>query len=382
MGRPGDESERTRAISTLLYVLGGWVVLSLLTYALLRPLVATSSRSERGRVDEPPPRAPPAVPRSEGVSSPQRAGYSGMALERLAHHARTVLGFENAWIVVAEPSGRGHSALVAASSDPELIGQRVPAAYGSIELEACASATVTAAPGARCALGVGGPNERRELDPHEVELLWEMAELGAEAIRHHDRRALMLGDSGAEIRALVQALAEAEGESYAAAQAVAATAREVGEELFLPRPDLVEVELGTLLRDVGKLRLPRSLLRQAGPLNDHDRQLMRLHPVWSAEMIAHIPGMEAVALIVRLHHERADGVGYPHELHLERTPMASRIVGVCDAYAAMTRSRSYSDSVSVEEALEELDLHAGKQFDPAVVDALAAVVRSPAAVPA
>ena len=366
----------------MLYVLGGWAVLSLLTYALLRPLVAISSRSERAGVGEPALDAPAPAARSESVSSPQRAGYSGMALERLAHHASTVLGFESAWIVIAEPSGRGHSALVAASTDPEQIGQRVPAAYGTAELEACAAATVTAAPGARCTLGVGAADERRELDAHEVELLWEMAELGAEAIRHHDRRALMLGDSGAEIRALVQALAEAEGESYEAAQAVAATARLVGEQLFLPRPDLVEVELGTLLRDVGKLRLPRSLLRQAGPLNDHDRQLMRLHPVWSAEMIAHIPGMEAVALIVRLHHERADGVGYPHELHLERTPMASRIVGVCDAFAAMTRSRSYSDPVSVEEALEELELHAGQQFDPSVVEALAAVVRAPSAVPA
>ena len=325
---------------------------------------------------------PARAPESAGVSSPQRLGYSGMALERLAHHARKVLGFDDGWIVITEPSGRGHSAVVAAGSDPDLIGQRVPALYGAVGLEACASATVTAAPGAHCTLGLGSAEDRRELDASETELLWELAELGGEAIRHHDRRALMLGDSGAEIRALVQALAEAEGESYEDLIAVAATARRVGEQLFLDRPDLVEVELGALLRDVGKLRLPRSLLRNPGPLNDHDRQLMRLHPVWSAEMIAHIPGLEAVALIVRLHHERPDGVGYPHELHLERIPVASRIVAVCDAYAAMTRARSFSEPVAVEEALEELELHAGTQFDPAVVEALRVVVSRPVAVPA
>ena len=365
----------------MLYVVGGWAVLSVLTYALLRPLMRVSSRNELPADEATRRRVPAGSSRgSAGVSSPQRLGYSGMALERLAHHARTVLGFEHAWVAITEP--KGHFAVVAASTDPELTGQRVPAGYGAIELEACASASVTAAPGARCTLGVGAVDERRELDAHEIELLWELAELGAESIRHHDRRALMLGDSGAEIRALVQALAEAEGQSYEAAVAVAATARLVGEELFLDRPDLVEVELGALLRDVGKLRLPQSVLRSPGPLTDHERQLMRLHPVWSAEMIAHIPGMEAVALIVRLHHERADGIGYPHELHLERIPMASRILAVCDAFAAMTRDRSYSDPVSVEEALEELELQAGTQFDAAVVAALATVVRAPAAVAA
>ena len=85
---------------------------------------------------------------------------------------------------------------------------------------------------------------------------------------------------------------------------------------------------------------------------------------------------------MRLHHERPDGRGYPHGLTLERIPLATRIVSVCDAYGAMTKRRPYSAPLEVETALAELDRHAGRQFDAEVVDALTAFVRLPDAVPA
>jgi HD-GYP domain-containing protein (c-di-GMP phosphodiesterase class II) len=99
-------------------------------------------------------------------------------------------------------------------------------------------------------------------------------------------------------------------------------------------------------------------------------------------MVARIPGLEAVALIVRLHHERPDGLGYPHGLTHERIPMATRIVSVCDAYGAMTKRRPYSAPLDLDEALGELERHAGSQFDADVVEALTAFVRLPAQVPA
>jgi HD-GYP domain-containing protein (c-di-GMP phosphodiesterase class II) len=104
---------------------------------------------------------------------------------------------------------------------------------------------------------------------------------------------------------------------------------------------------------------------------------MRLHPEWGAEMVAHVPGLEAVALIVRLHHERPDGAGYPHGLRDERIPMASKIVAACDAYGAMTRRRDYSEPLDVDAALEELEANSGTQFDPLVVEVLASFVREP-----
>ena len=109
---------------------------------------------------------------------------------------------------------------------------------------------------------------------------------------------------------------------------------------------------------------------------------MRLHPQWGAEMVARVPGLEAVALIVHLHHERPDGQGYPFGLTTDQIPLASRIVAACAAYGVMTKSWAHRDPLDVNAALDELRQHAGTQFDPDVVEALAAAVRQPVLVAA
>jgi putative nucleotidyltransferase with HDIG domain len=304
-------------------------------------------------------------------------GYSNVVLERLAELARTVLGFDEAWIVVRLPAG-DHVAVAGSGVDPDLIGRRLH----SPGLGAVAVAPVLSGGEHRGALCAGGRDEQRNLEPGEMELLRELGVLAGEALSHHARRELTAGDSQAEIRALVKALAESDGDTYRHSLEVAATARAVGERLGLDPAQLVEVELGALLHDVGKLRLPEHLLTKPGGLTDEERRLIRLHPDWGADMVARIPGLQAVALIVRLHHERPDGLGYPHGLTHERIPMAARIVSVCDAYGAMTKRRPYSAPLDLDDALGELERHAGTQFDPEVVDALIAIVRLPERVPA
>ena len=313
-----------------------------------------------------------AAPSPAGVPSPQRLGYSGIVLDRLAHHARAVLGFEQAWVVVRAPGDSGDfTAVAGAGTDPDLIGRRLHAAA----LGAVASAPVRNGTDHDGAVCVGGRDEQRKLEPHEMELLCELGNLTGEALSHHAHRELTAADSQAEIRALVRALAEYDGDTYRHSLEVAATATVVGEQLSLNRTELVEVELGALLHDVGKLRLPAPILAKSGRLSDDEARLVRLHPEWGAEMVGRIPGLEAVALIVRLHHERPDGTGYPHGLAQERIPMASRIVSVCDAYGAMTKRRPYSEPLDVNAALGELERHAGTQFDADVVEALASFVR-------
>jgi putative nucleotidyltransferase with HDIG domain len=320
-----------------------------------------------------------AAPSPAGVPSPQRLGYSNVVLERLAQHARAVLGFRQAWIVARLPGDGDEFVTVAgAGTDPDLIGRRLH----SPGLGAVASAPVMSDSEDHGALCVGGRDEQRKLEPGEMELLRELGVLAGEALSHHARRELAAGDSQAEIRALVKALAESDGDTYRHSLEVAATATVLGRRLGLDRAQLVEVELGALLHDVGKLRLPPALLGKPGMLTAEERRLIRLHPDWGADMVARIPGLEAVALIVRLHHERPDGLGYPHGLTNERIPMATRIVSVCDAYGAMTKRRPYSAPLDLDAALAELQRHAGTQFDPEVVDALTEFARLPESVPA
>ncbi len=360
---------------TFVYLLAGWFALSLLAYFLVRPLLAASARSDRladpfrrqfvddGRVH---------------VPSPQRLGYAGMVLDRLAEHARTVLGYESAWILVSPPGTSGPLAAVAgAGTDPDLIGRRMPMSAGASDFGSVESATVHVGAEERGTLCLGGPDRGRRFERRERELLDEVAGLVGEMLGHHAGHQLSLGDSEPEIRALVRALAEADGATYRHALEVAATARDVAVRLNLGGADLVEVELAALVHDVGKLRMPAPVLHKPGRLDPEERALMRLHPEWGAEMVARVPGLEAVAQIVHLHHERPDGQGYPFGLSGDQIPMASRIVSACGAYGVMTKRWPHRDAIEIDAAVSELRRHAGTQFDPDVVDALAACLRQP-----
>lgn len=377
-----DEREGTGIpITTVLYVLAGWMGLSLVTGLFVLPLMRAAKRADQRQGARP--RGFAEAARS-GVPSPQRLGYAGVVLQRLADHTRTVLGVHRACIAITAPDGpagaAGLTAVAAAGMDPDVIGRRFPARPDGPDV--AASAEVNVGGHTRGALWVADPVAGGALGERDHELLAELAELTGHVLVHHERRQLASGDSGAEIRALVRALAEADGSTYRHSLEVAATARAVAERLRLEGADLVEVELGALLHDVGKLHLPARILRKAGPLDEDELRLMRLHPEWGAEMVASVPGLEAVALIVQLHHERPDGRGYPHGLTHERIPMASRIVSACDAYRAMTKAREYSEALDVDSALAELELNAGTQFDPLVVEVLGEFVREPVVVAA
>src|SRR5215210_1270065 len=152
-----------------------------------------------------------AAPSPAGVPSPQRLGYSSVVLDRLASYACSVLRFEQAWVVVRAPGDAPAFLVVAgAGTDPDMIGRRVHAAG----LGAVAAAPFLAGLEERGALCVGGRDEQRKLESREMELLCELGVLAGEALSHHEHRELSAGDSQAEIRGLVKALAEADGDTY------------------------------------------------------------------------------------------------------------------------------------------------------------------------
>jgi HD-GYP domain-containing protein (c-di-GMP phosphodiesterase class II) len=294
------------------------------------------------------------------LASPALA-YSSGVLNRLLAHACTAHGSPRACLLAADPLRPGRLVVVA--------GHGVPAdALGT-------APTVDPLPGGpRAALVCDGAwqgllalDAPRDGEPSDPELLYEAAKLAATVL---DRRDEPQPDPGAQVAALAGSLQDADQYTEGHCRRVADLACEVGRILDLDAAELIELELAARLHDVGKLRVPTEILDKPGPLDDRERAIVRQHSGWGADMVARIPGLEAIALLVRLHHERMDGDGYPHGLSGRRIPIASRIVAVCDAYSAIVDDRPYRAGQSSMAALAELHRSAGTQFDVDVVAAL------------
>jgi HD-GYP domain-containing protein (c-di-GMP phosphodiesterase class II) len=145
----------------------------------------------------------------------------------------------------------------------------------------------------------------------------------------------------------------------------------VGAELGLDPRARRLAEFTALLHDVGKIRIPKAIINKPGPLDDEEWALIETHTVQGEEMLLRVGGLLAeVGHIVRSCHERWDGTGYPDRLQGEQIPLVARIVCCCDAYNAMTTTRSYRAAMTRDAALAELQAHSGNQFDPEVVAAL------------
>lgn len=123
------------------------------------------------------------------------------------------------------------------------------------------------------------------------------------------------------------------------------------------------------LHDIGKICVPGRILNKPGTLDEDEWSVMRRHSEIGADILSRIGVSERVRAAVLAHHERFDGSGYPAGLSGEDIPMEARIISVVDAYDTMTNDRPYRKALSQEGALEQLRLHSGSQFDPAVVEA-------------
>jgi HD-GYP domain-containing protein (c-di-GMP phosphodiesterase class II) len=135
------------------------------------------------------------------------------------------------------------------------------------------------------------------------------------------------------------------------------------------------VEFGALLHDVGKIAIPNEIINKPGKLNEEEWAIVRMHTIEGQRMLETVGGlMSGVGRIVRSSHERWDGAGYPDGLCAEQIPLEARIVSTCDAFDAMTTTRSYRKAMSIDVAVTELTANSGTQFDPAVVDALLEVL--------
>jgi putative nucleotidyltransferase with HDIG domain len=142
-------------------------------------------------------------------------------------------------------------------------------------------------------------------------------------------------------------------------------ARAVG----VPEEEIRDVQLGAILHDIGKYKVPDRILLKPGPLDDQEWVEMRRHPDYGAEFVRNIPFLAGAVHIIHCHHERFDGGGYPRGLAGEEIPLAARIFSAVDAFDAICEKRCYKAERPPSEALDELRRCAGTQFDPDVIDA-------------
>jgi ribonuclease P protein subunit RPR2 len=141
-------------------------------------------------------------------------------------------------------------------------------------------------------------------------------------------------------------------------------------------PDLAdrpEIAHGFLLHDIGKIGIPERLITKRGALNPSEWQVMRTHPIVGAHIVTPIRLLGDAVDVVRFHHERFDGVGYPLGLKGHEIPLAARIFSVADAFDAITSDRPYRSARTSDHAIEEIVRCSGTQFDPDVVEALVAL---------
>lgn len=152
-------------------------------------------------------------------------------------------------------------------------------------------------------------------------------------------------------------------------------ALDVANELGLDASRQRHLEFAALLHDIGKIAVPKEIVNKPGKLDPREWEIIKTHTLEGQRMLERVGGfMREVGEIVRSHHERWDGHGYPDRLRGEQIPLEARIVSCCDTLNAMTTTRSYRKAVPMQTALAELMSNAGSQFDPDVVDALLAVV--------
>lgn len=151
-------------------------------------------------------------------------------------------------------------------------------------------------------------------------------------------------------------------------------ASQLGRRVGLSASDLNAVTYGTLLHDLAKLGIAEWILLKPGPFTEEERIAMQRHTEIGERIAAPLAGAERFGPILRHHHERWDGQGYPDGLQGPAIPMGARIIGVVDAFDAMTQYRIYRQPLTIPEAIEELRAAKGSQFDPELVDAFVTVL--------
>ena len=182
------------------------------------------------------------------------------------------------------------------------------------------------------------------------------------------RRSYML-----TVRALANAVEARDAYTGRHADRVAAYGLAIAEVYGMRLSDQPEIEFGFLLHDVGKVAVPDAILFKPGPLTETERLVMQQHPVTGSKIVREIEFLGAAREVIRSHHERWDGTGYPDGLAGGEIPVSARVFAVADTLDALTTRRPYREASTITEARAVIDAGSGSHFDPQVIVAFRAL---------
>lgn len=156
---------------------------------------------------------------------------------------------------------------------------------------------------------------------------------------------------------------------------VAALAARLAERLQLPASDVEQIKVAGIVHDIGKIGVPDKILLKPGPLTSEEFESIKKHPEVGADILEGITSVQELAPVVRSHHERFDGSGYPAGLAGEEIPLCARIIAVADSFDAMISNRAYRKGLPMETAVDEIKKGSGSQFDPMVAEAFLSLLK-------
>ncbi|MCU0650805.1 MAG: HD domain-containing protein [Candidatus Omnitrophica bacterium] len=209
----------------------------------------------------------------------------------------------------------------------------------------------------------------------EIDLMRVFASYVAVIIRESEHSRQMHMTYFNTIRTLVLTLETRDPYTQGHTERVTEYALLIGGKLGLSSDELSTLRYASEIHDIGKISIPDFILNKPGKLNSLERRMIELHPVKGAQILTPLEFLKNVIPIVRHHHERFDGKGYPDGLKNGRIPLMSRIIACADSFDAMTSERPYKDKMSLKQAIREIKTHTGTQFDPEIAAVFLKILR-------
>ncbi len=219
-------------------------------------------------------------------------------------------------------------------------------------------------------IGIASLSHKRDKQPftaRDVKFLITIATQTAFAIQTAQLVGNLKKSFLVTVRALSAAIDAKDAYTHGHSERVSEYALGIGQTLGMSQSELEQLELASLLHDVGKIGIPENILNKKGPLSPQEMDIVRQHTLKGVEILNGVSHMDTIITAVRNHHERYDGRGYPDGLSHEQIPLLAKIIAIADSFDAMTSDRPYRSKCPEKKAIREIEDNSGSMYDPKMV---------------